>query len=320
MDAATLVKAMPGLSLTRASQLVNGANAAMSIGQINTVKRCAMFLAQIGTESASLRYQQEIQPPPGAQYPPYIGRTFIQVTWRDNYSAFGKWCKAKNLLADANLFVNKPATLAADQWAWLGPVWYWTVARPNLNAMADAGDIVGCTRAINGGLNGLEDRTQRYHRCLSLGTAILPTTATPQPEDDMPTQLYLTASSKKPTKVPAGGKWTPVLWDGWSPKGISGGVGVILGKTTKLFSMSAWLYTTGLTPDDNIYFKVQTLATKDNKPLATFPYSEQRGTTGGSNFNYSQVGSVNPGTNLRLLVSATRECTVTQAWWRIFVW
>lgn len=38
--------------------------------------------------------------------------------------------------------------------------WYWDSR--HLNALADANDFVGITRAINGGLNGLEDR-QRYH-------------------------------------------------------------------------------------------------------------------------------------------------------------
>jgi hypothetical protein len=46
-----------------------------------------------------------------------------------------------------------------------------------MNHLADAGNIDGATKAINGGLNGLADRTNRLHLCLTLGKAILPTPA-----------------------------------------------------------------------------------------------------------------------------------------------
>jgi signal transduction histidine kinase/CheY-like chemotaxis protein len=52
----------------------------------------------------------------------------------------------------------------------------WTVARP-MNHLADAGNIEDATRAINGGLNGIADRTNRWHLCLKLGNAILPAPA-----------------------------------------------------------------------------------------------------------------------------------------------
>jgi predicted chitinase len=311
---------MPGLSLSRASQLVAGCNAAMHIGEINTVRRCAMFLAQIGHESVSLQYKQEIQPPPGASYPPYIGRTFIQVTWNYNYRDFGYWCHGKNLLGDPNLFLNYPAALAADQWAWLGPIWYWTVARPTLNQMADNGDMLGCTRAINGGLNGLDDRTQRYRIALNLGAAILPTALKPPPpEDPMPTQLQLSTSAKKRTKVPGGSKWTTVGWDEWSPKGASGGASTVLGDHASMFALTAWFYVNGLEMGDNLYVRVQTL-TRTGKPTGQYPIAEMRATSGQSCLSYSQVGGVAPNTNLRLLVSATKACTITSAWWRTLYW
>jgi predicted chitinase len=322
VDAATLVKAMPGLDLPRASQLVNGANAAMVIGEITNVRRAAMFLAQIGHESGSLRYKQEIQPPPGATYPPYIGRTFIQITWDYNYAAFGQWCARKNLLNDPNLFLNHPPTLAADQWAWLGPVWYWTVSRPQLNTLSDQGDIVGATRAINGGLNGLADRTTRYKHCLSLGTAILPTSPvpTPPPEVDMPAQLYLTASAKKPTKVPAAPTNTYLQWDGWNPTTASGGASAILPNTARFISLTAWLYVAGLGPDGVLYVQVQNLD-RGNNQKSIFPRGQLLAApTASSEFVYSQVGTVGDKTNLRLLVSASKAATVTRAWWRILYW
>src|SRR5690242_21705625 len=42
-----------------------------------------------------------------------------------------------------------------------------------MNHLADAGNIEDATRAINGGLNGIADRTNRWHLCLELGNAIL---------------------------------------------------------------------------------------------------------------------------------------------------
>lgn len=166
MDAATLVKAMPGLSLERAKQLTAGCNQAMIKGGITTRLRAAMFLAQIGHESISLRHKRELGS--GQRYAPYIGRTFIQITWESNYRSFGTWAGV------GEKFVRDPVALEDDKWAWLGPVWYWTTH--DLNGFADRGDVRGATRRINGGFNGLADRQARYQRCMSLGDAILPNT------------------------------------------------------------------------------------------------------------------------------------------------
>jgi predicted chitinase len=188
MDYSTLIKSQLGyLSTTRAKALVGGCNEAMNVGHINTVNRAAMFLAQIGHESGSLRYKQEIAPAPGAPYWPYIGRTFIQVTWKYNYLAFGEWCHARGLLSNPTSFVMTPSSLAADHWAWLGAVWFWTTH--GLNTLADNRDIYGATQRINGGYNGLQDRMNRWHHCLSLGNAILPTVEGPHVRRPWPSYM-----------------------------------------------------------------------------------------------------------------------------------
>jgi len=179
MDAATLVKAMPNLKSDDAARLIDACNRAMLLGEITTQKRAAMFLAQVGHESSSLRFTEEISPKPHAKYRPYIGRTFMQITWKTNYAAFGTWCVSKNLLTDRNHFVDNPTELAADKWAWLGAVWYWTVARSTLNHVSDQGDVREATRLINGKkLHGLQERQDRYDLCISLGDAILPAQTT----------------------------------------------------------------------------------------------------------------------------------------------
>jgi predicted chitinase len=202
MDAAMLVRAMPGLDLARARELVDGANTALLLAGCTNVNRAAMFLAQVGHESVSLRYTTEIadgtayegrldlgntQPGDG---PRFKGRSFIQITGRHNYAVLSQWAAANRLVPSPSYFVDHPAELAADRYAWTGAIWYWTVARPQLNKLADARDIEGATRAVNGGLNGLDSRRSRWQACLALGAAILPTGAH-APSDDTHSPLHV---------------------------------------------------------------------------------------------------------------------------------
>jgi hypothetical protein len=72
--------------------------------------------------------------------------------------------------------------VAQPRWGFLAASWYWTVARVRLNSYADAGDIVSATRAINGGTNGLADRTARWKRALTFGAGLLPTVSSEEDE------------------------------------------------------------------------------------------------------------------------------------------
>jgi putative chitinase len=192
MDAAALQAAMlDQISLDRAQREVAAANQALLAAGATTVNRAAMFLAQIGHESGSLRYATELAS--GQAYngrkdlgntypgdgPRYKGRSYLQLTGRHNYGLFGQWAKARGLVSDQNYFVNNPDQVAQLPWVWLGPVWYWVVARPTLNAVSDAGDTTKATRLVNGGTNGLADRVARWNRCRSLGTRILPVGGAP---------------------------------------------------------------------------------------------------------------------------------------------
>lgn len=156
-----------------------------------------MFLAQVGHESVSLQYTEEIasgaayegrsdlgntQPGDGVRFK---GRSFIQITGRTNYGAFSQWAYGKKLTTNPWHFLEHPEQLAEDKWAWLGAVWYWTVARSTLNSLADQGDLEGCTWLINGGLNGLEDRRVRYARCLDITQRVDVITAPEQEDDEM---------------------------------------------------------------------------------------------------------------------------------------
>lgn len=205
MDANTLVDAMPNLSLQRAEALLADCNAAMELAGCTTVNRAAMFLAQVGHESGSLTFTQETAPAVHAAYKPYIGRTFIQVTWKGNYAKFGAWCVQNKIhdLTDPDAFVKDPESLADDLWAWYGAVWYWTTTLDrhgyhDLNAAADARDITAATEIVNGGTIGLDDRKQRWQHCLDLGTAILPTDQAPN-AFPLPSTDYYGLSGRQPS-------------------------------------------------------------------------------------------------------------------------
>lgn len=81
----------------------------------------------------------------------YRGRGLKQVTFKDNYLACGK-----ALVLD---LVNNPDLLLTDENAARSAGWFWKAN--SCNQFADAGDVVGLTRRINGGNNGLDDRKAR---------------------------------------------------------------------------------------------------------------------------------------------------------------
>lgn len=190
-DAITaLYDAVPVINQQRAADLLPLIQAGLEQSQCNTVNRIAMWLAQIGYESGNFVYTEEIAK--DGRYAPYIGRTWIQITWESNYAAFGQWCKDQGLIDNADKFVNDPASLADPKWAGIGPAWYWTVARPQINGLCDAGDLVGVTEAINGGTNGLDgvedSRRDRWNQALGVGDRLLSliqTSSAPVGEDDM---------------------------------------------------------------------------------------------------------------------------------------
>ena len=82
----------------------------------------------------------------------YCGRGLIQLTGKNNYQAF-----ATSL--EMNL-EEVPEYLATFEGAVQSAAWFWETN--NLNKLADAEDILGLTKRINGGTIGLEDRIKHY--------------------------------------------------------------------------------------------------------------------------------------------------------------
>lgn len=175
-----------GLSIADYERILPHVQASLAACECTTVERVAMWMAQIGHESGGLVYFEELadgsayegredlgntQPGDG---PRYKGRGPIQLTGRSNYTQVSEWAHTHGYVTSPTFFVDQPEQLGTWDYGFLGTDWYWVVARPKINAMADAGDIEGVTRAINGGLNGYQDRCERYARAKEVAAAFLP--------------------------------------------------------------------------------------------------------------------------------------------------
>lgn len=88
----------------------------------------------------------------------FRGRGLKQLTGRNNYTAFGKTVGMTAEEAAEYVATPKGAVESA--------CWFWK--QNGLNKWADAQDIVGLTKRINGGTIGLEDRTRRWNDALAI--------------------------------------------------------------------------------------------------------------------------------------------------------
>lgn len=88
----------------------------------------------------------------------FRGRGYIQLTGKDNYTAFSK---SVNKTIDEAV-----AYLETTDGAIESACWYWNSR--NLNATCDAKDIVAMTKKINGGTIGLEDRKAHFTHALEV--------------------------------------------------------------------------------------------------------------------------------------------------------
>jgi len=176
-----------GITVDKAIQILPTVQQGLQLSQCINANRIAMWLAQMGHESASFVYTEEIQS--GDESTDrwlYKGRTWIQITWRTNYAQFSQWLFDKGLISTPTYFVDHPKELAQQQWAGIGPAWYWTVARPQINSLCDKRDLFDVTQAINGGQNGADDRKRRYDMALALGDQLLALIGTTPPPPPLP--------------------------------------------------------------------------------------------------------------------------------------
>lgn len=149
-----------------------GLNTCIVETKLATPRGVAALLAQLGHESASFRYLEELAD--GLAYEPhtrigkklgnkhpgdgprYKGRGWIQLTGRRNYAMAG---------AALGLPLEEQPELAAQVAnAARVAAWFWNTN--DCTTLADAGLFHVLTRRINGGENGIEDRLDRYTRAL----------------------------------------------------------------------------------------------------------------------------------------------------------
>lgn len=192
---APILAAATGLSEARSAEILPAVSDGLKASQCANINRIAMWLAQVGHESAGFNATEEYasgaayegradlgntQPGDGVRFK---GRSWIQITGRNNYTAFSRWANTNGIVPSVGFFVENPTKLAELQYAGVGAAWYWTVARSDINALSDRQDLETVTRRINGGTNGLADRRDRYNRALLQGDALLQLLATSEPLD-----------------------------------------------------------------------------------------------------------------------------------------
>lgn len=175
-----VLAACTGARIDRAERFAPYLSVGMAFYGIDTPQRQAAFLAQIGHESAGLKYVSEIwgptavqeryegrkdlgntQPGDGSRF---RGHGLIQTTGRHNHAKVRD--RLRERFDNVPDFEAEPAALMDTQWAALSACDYWDMK--HLNELADAGEFEEISARINGrnrqtGLpNGYEDRCERW--------------------------------------------------------------------------------------------------------------------------------------------------------------
>lgn len=88
----------------------------------------------------------------------YRGRGAIQLTGKDNYTAFSR-VVGKNLNETIDYLDTLEGAIESACWFW---------KKNNLNAISDTKDMDKATRVINGGTLGLAERKQHFEHNLSV--------------------------------------------------------------------------------------------------------------------------------------------------------
>ena len=96
----------------------------------------------------------------------YRGRGPIQLTFLDNYAKFQYDCGFRQELSGKGDWIEDPDILLDPDVGIWSAGWFWREKK--IVPYADAGNVLGVTRRINGGQNGIEDRVKKYNRMLEL--------------------------------------------------------------------------------------------------------------------------------------------------------
>lgn len=157
-----LRRAVPGVSKQNLPAFVATFNEWAEKFGVDTPMRVVHYLAQVFHESGNLRYREELAS--GQAYEGrkdlgnvkkgdgrrFKGRGYIQTTGRANYQAYAdsEYCNG-DLMAHPEWLAQAPGDQKSSLFFW---------QRNKLNRFADADDVRGLTKRINGGYNGLANR------------------------------------------------------------------------------------------------------------------------------------------------------------------
>lgn len=118
-----------------------------------TKKQAAAMVGEDCQETGGFYYWEEA----GGPFPfdPYRGRGYTQLTWKDNYADFGKWCVKYKIISDSSKFVNDPNSVETLDYVALTGIWEFDglYSGKTLWSIADASDSswTRVSRAINTG-------------------------------------------------------------------------------------------------------------------------------------------------------------------------
>lgn len=169
---------------------------------INTKLRVAHFLAQAAHESDYFKTLQgyadgsafegrkdlgNVKPGDGKLFKE---RGIFQLAGRYNYTKFGK-----DLGVDLE---GNPELAATPYWSTMIAAKYWEQRK--INALADANDIEGVTKKINGGLNGLTSRKNLFAKVWAIIDQIVDPVEAPKPVE--PPKVVEAPKPVTPAPVP----------------------------------------------------------------------------------------------------------------------
>lgn len=207
--------------------LAAGCNHALQVAKVIDPRQAAAFLATQMFESAYFRTSSEYLASPGTslrsnqnRYYPYIGRTFDQITWEENYAEMGAWAAKYrvNGVTDPKIFVKAPTLLGTAPWYWLGGVWFW--GAKGLWWVSKTGDFARVTQIVNGGTSGLSARTVIYNALLKYGNQLLPPSTAPKAPVSIPvlhlgsTGVHVTNLQNGLNRIFPAYRSTPIATDG----------------------------------------------------------------------------------------------------------
>jgi predicted chitinase len=127
------------------------------------IKECiskAHILAQMFHESGSLQFTRELGQ--NLSYDPWRGRGLLQVTFQENYAAYGSYVGED--------FTSSQAArekLESVPHAVYSVAWFWASYK-KLTSHSDADDFIYCTAVVNGAYNGYNHRLSMLNKSIEL--------------------------------------------------------------------------------------------------------------------------------------------------------